>query len=303
MKILYIARFNNLWNQEQIAQSFEYLGHKVVRVEDTTPIPEIIGDIEREMPDLVLWAKLSVRGDPTPIFKRLKELSIPSSSWTFDLYFGYYREEDIPHYNFLKADYVFTTDGGNDNNWKEKCINHKTVRQGIFHKEAFMEESKKDVDILFVGRENPYYSYRQKMLKAVSEKYDLMWIGRYNTNEIRGIKLNSLYGRSKIVIGDSVYSPHYWSNRLYETIGRGGFTIFPNIEGIEQEFENGKHFILYENGNIDDLLEKIEYYLKHDEEREKIRKQGFEFCKENYPYYKRCKQLLDHIYEYKTIKK
>jgi len=120
------------------------------------------------------------------------------------------------------------------------------------------------------------------------------WYGRTNTAEVRGEKLNDLYN-SAIVIGDSVYSPHYWSNRIYEVLGRGGFLIHPMIEGIEKEFKPFKHFIPYNHHDYKGLKEKIDYFLEHEEERDKIRMAGFAYCKKNHTLDNRCRQFLDYV--------
>jgi spore maturation protein CgeB len=107
---------------------------------------------------------------------------------------------------------------------------------------------------------------------------------------VRGLPLNELYSSTKIVVGDSQPSPHYWSNRLYETLGRGGFLLHPHTEGIETEFEDGKHLVLYDRNDLQDLYDKIDYYLSHDNARETIRRAGF--VKGKYTYKDRCRELM-----------
>ena len=46
-------------------------------------------------------------------------------------------------------------------------------------------------------------------------------------------------------------------------------------------FEDGKHLVFY-NGTLEDLKEKINYYLEHEEERESIASQGMEFVRKYY---------------------
>jgi len=100
-----------------------------------------------------------------------------------------------------------------------------------------------------------------------------------------------------VVVGDSVYSPRYWSNRLYETIGRGGFLIFPKIPGIDGEFTPYKHFVPYDYFDFDGLKEKIDYYISHDKEREEIKMAGFEHCKNKHTYRHRCEYLIKRVKE------
>jgi len=294
MKIFYIGKFAKIWDEKQISISLEQLGHEVFEQDENESEERIRKNVISFKPDVVLFAKLQIR-NALPFLQWLKRSGYKTVSWTFDLYFNYVREDKVKYYPFIKADYVFTTDGGHDDKFREAGINHQLLRQGIFQDQAIMMPSEKEYDVVFVGCENLNYPYRQEMMAYIEKYYPIKWFGRYNTDEVRGLKLNELYGKSKIVIGDSVPSPYYWSNRLYETIGRGGFTIFPYIKGIDSEFTLGKHFVTYEHGNLKDLQEKIEYYLKNDEEREKIRKAGFEHCKRHHTYKKRCEQLIKTI--------
>ena len=94
------------------------------------------------------------------------------------------------------------------------------------------------------------------------------------------------------MIGDSMVAQNYWSNRIYELVGRGAFLITPRIDGLEKEFEYFKEIIPYDIGDWDRLRQKIDYYLIDKEGREKIRKAGFKRVKENYLYKHRVKEFL-----------
>ena len=131
----------------------------------------------------------------------------------------------------------------------------------------------------------------------VSRQYGGMfrWFGSETPYHIRGGNLSEVIRSTKIILGDSVYSPRYWSNRIYETLGRGGFIIHPNIEGLEEEFTYYKHFIPYDYGDFEGLFDKIDYYLTHDNEREYIAQQGREHVMEHHTLLHRCKSLLQSV--------
>jgi spore maturation protein CgeB len=65
---------------------------------------------------------------------------------------------------------------------------------------------------------------------------------------------------------------------MFEALGRGGFLIFPHIEGIRSHYTENE-LVTYEYGNFTELKQKIDYYIEHDEERELIRKAGHERTK------------------------
>jgi spore maturation protein CgeB len=116
---------------------------------------------------------------------------------------------------------------------------------------------------------------------------------------MRGDDLNRIYARSKIAIGDTLNInfnyPYYSSDRLFESTGRGGFTIYPNIVGLEDFFKDREEIVFYEHGNIRDLKEKIDYYLEHDKEREAIRFAGHERAKNEHTYKHRWATILKEL--------
>ncbi|MGN0154000.1 MAG: glycosyltransferase, partial [Lachnospiraceae bacterium] len=62
--------------------------------------------------------------------------------------------------------------------------------------------------------------------------------------------------------------------RIFDIMGAGGFVLTNYQAEIPEIFEIGKDLAVYESQ--EDLLNKIEYYLEHDEERQAIAKNGQE---------------------------
>ncbi|MGA1047807.1 MAG: glycosyltransferase, partial [Minisyncoccia bacterium] len=133
--------------------------------------------------------------------------------------------------------------------------------------------------------------------KTYAGRFEHYGSGGYKN--IRGIDLNKLYWNTKIAIGDTLCIdfkyPDYWSDRVYETMGRGGFIIHPYVSGMEREFEDKKHLVFYEYGNFEQMKQLIDYYLEHDEEREAIRIAGHELVKQKYTYKNRWEHILKEL--------
>lgn len=114
--------------------------------------------------------------------------------------------------------------------------------------------------------------------------------------EIRGRELADFCSTVPIILGDNYENlDNKWSNRIYNILGAGGFLITPNVEGLEEEFEEGKHFIGYKPGNLSELKDKINLFLTKPKERKKIARAGYKHVWKNYTYLKRCKILLETI--------
>lgn len=294
MRISYIGKFYRLYDEEYIARSLEMLGHTVQRLPEKLLTHQFKGLIEEFKPDLVIMAKLFVT-EPEKLIAWLKEQKIPNISWTFDLYWDYAREDRIHKTWGFKADKVFTTDGGHDEQWKSVGIDHQTVRQGIFRPECFLEPLDNPHGIVFVGSVNPLFPERQDMLAAIKKEFtDFMWYGEKDTHEMRGLELNKLYSKTKVVVGDSVYSPYYWSNRVVETLGRGGFLIHQEVPGLKEEYPN---LVTYKKGDLEDLKTKIKYYLdpKNEQERVNIIAMNWSKVHSDYTMDQKCIELLSKL--------
>lgn len=292
MKISFIGKFARLHDEEYIARSLESLGHEVQRLSEGLILMQYKGLIREFNPDFVLFTKLCI-AEPAKLLEFLKMEKIKTVSWTFDLYWDYPREERIPRVWGFKADKVFTTDGGHDEKWQKIGIDHQTVRQGIYKPECYLVDTIIPKGIAFVGSENPYHPSRQKMMEFLKGNYQAFkWYGRSNTNELRGTALNRLFARTQIIVGDSVYSPQYWSNRVVETLGRGGFLIHQDVEGLSEEFP---YLVTYKKDDLDDFKSKVNYYIKNEAERWRIVRKNFDWVKENYTMDKKCAELISKI--------
>lgn len=302
-KILYFGSFDAPFDTEvYICNTLESLGCEVKRQPTTKTSKEELIEFVSQKWDAIIFSKGWFNFKPEEVDEILSRNTNKTIGWFWDLCWGTPRERIIHQHHLFRADLVLTSDGG-DRPWEQYHINHKTLRQGIYEPEAVIGNKRReyDYDVIFVGtnvhKDNFGWHERDDLLKFLSENYSSF--RHFGTKEsVRNLELNDLYASAKIVVGDSVYSPNYWSNRLYETIGRGGFLIFPLIPGIEKEFTPGEHFIPYHIGNLPQLKTKIDYYLTHDKEREEIKMAGFEHCKKFHTYTIRCKKLLEYIHEY-----
>lgn len=290
MNIAFVGKFARFHDEEYIARSFEDIGHKVFRIDQYSPPTRILYVLDHINPDIILFAKW----EGMPDLSKFRDKGVKTVCWLFDLYWDYVREERIREAPYFKADYVFTTDGGHDEKWKEAGVNHFCVRQGIYRDHCVLLEGTPS-GIVFVGSNNHGNEARTKILQSIP---GLQWYGKNNTNQIRGMDLNRLYAETKIVVGDSVYSPFYWSNRVVETLGRGGFLIHQDVPGLKEEYP---HLITYPRGDSSSLLWTINYYMNHEAERADIVRKNLEYVREHYTMDKKCAELIRIIQNESTL--
>ena len=272
VKIIYIDKFDHFFfSGNYITAAFNALGVNVIKVSLETSLNRIKQIITTNRPDFVLCGKgADYFGVLLPW---LNQQNILVAHWSFDRLFYLDREKTIiSKRKIYLSDLVFTTDGGCDERWKKEFgVNHITLRQGLHVPDhQWVDPIPKDFDIIFIG--SVYNEYRNQLVKFLSTTYGnrfkVFGASERSQDQIRGLDLNVLLRSVKIVVGDSLPGDYYWSNRLYEQRGRGGFLLHPETVGMDQEFEIGKELVLFPRHDMNKLQKIIDYYIEHDTERE-----------------------------------
>lgn len=304
MIISFLGNFGVDYSSEsQYAKTLESMGHEVIKLQEDQPITQTPDC------DLFVWVHThNWRSDGIEKLIKKYKGKVPIVSYHLDLWFGLDRQKDLETDPFYKLiDHWFVTD-----KLMADWLNENTdvkgyyLPAGVFEPEAIMLPKKNDVqDVIFVGSRgyHPEHPYRPLLIDWLKETYGEQF-GHYSGEQEaialkRGLHLNQLYSDAKVVVGDTLCLgfnyPYYYSDRLYETTGRGGFLIMPYIKGIEDEFEIGKEIVTYTYGDFDGLKDIIDYYLTHDEEREKIRLAGYKRALKDHTYTKRWQKILETI--------
>ena len=308
--IVFLGNFRVDYSSESHhANTLESMGHTVVRMQETEAKSEEI--YQKAMSsDMFIW--IHTHGWKTPgkhtmesVLKSLKQKGIITMTYHLDLWFGLQRQKDLNTYPVYKHIGHFFTVDSQMADWfnNNTAVKGHYLPAGVYHKECYIEPAKLKNDVIFVGSKKYHqeWQYRPQLINWLSDTYKNKFshYGNGGIKSLRGSELNTLYASSKIVVGDTLCIdfryPDYWSDRVYETMGRGGFIIHPYVSGMEKEFEDKKHLVFYEYGNLKQLKELIDYYLTHEEEREEIRKAGHELVKNNYTYRHRWQHILKEL--------
>lgn len=81
--------------------------------------------------------------------------------------------------------------------------------------------------------------------------------------------------------------------RVMDIMGAGGFCLSGYCEETAELFEEGKEIVMFKTP--EELSDKVDYYLVHDKEREKIAKAGQQKVLRCYTHDKKFRQLLDWV--------
>lgn len=311
--IVFLGNFGVSFSSESHhAASLTALGHRVNTLQEGVVSSEEVL-LKASEAEIFIWVHTHGWQTPgeltmTDVLKRLKVLGVPSVTYHLDLWYGLERQRDLETDDFYKhIEYFFTVDK-NMADWFNANTEVKGhyLQAGVFHEEAYLAAPRFGVptkDIIFVGSKgyHPEWPYRPRLIDWLHDTYGSQFehFGGDGLGVVRGDPLNQLYADTKIVVGDSLclnYDyPYYWSDRVYETIGRGGFIIHPYISGMGEHFEDGKHLKFYTYNDWAQLKGLIDYYLEHDDEREAIRRQGQAHVKANHTYLNRWQHILEVV--------
>lgn len=151
------------------------------------------------------------------------------------------------------------------------------------------EELPRDIDVSYVGSLSPEEGDKRiTILNKVGETFPNHFIGKSWPRDMARI-----YSRSKIVVNSAV---NYDLNmRVFEALASGALLITDPADSITELFEDGKEIVIYHN--LNDLLDKIKYYLEHENERIEISKRGKEKVLKFHTYHHRVEEVIRIIEE------
>ena len=81
--------------------------------------------------------------------------------------------------------------------------------------------------------------------------------------------------------------------RIWDVLGAGGFLLTDYQAEIPLYFKEGEDLVCFDG--VEDLVRKADYYLKHEEERRQIVKNGYEKVKKYHTYRDRIETMLQII--------
>lgn len=151
------------------------------------------------------------------------------------------------------------------------------------------------------------YRERIHILNTLAERYDVrFYTFDKHTDELSdkvkvypGIKydggISCVYRDAKININNTLHCIETGAcQRVFEVMAAGGFLISNYQKELEELFVPGKEIVLYRNE--EELLQLVEYYLTHDEERREIARNGQRKVLSNHTLRLRFQKIMPIVY-------
>lgn len=321
LAIAYLGNFDPPNSTETyVARALEDLGHRVIRCQENNParweaVYDNLRGSDGPRADMVLWTRTGWDWDHIlpggaaqavimqhAMLAAAEEAGVPTVGYHLDRWWGLNREPQVHSEPFFRVSLLCTADGGHDAEFAAAGINHRWTPPAVSGSHAAQPGQVLDqwrTPVVFVGRWRGYHRewvWRRQLVRWLQTTY----AGRFALHEgaLPDSDLSDVYASAGVVVGDSCLlgdATRYWSNRIPETLGRGGFLIHPYVEGMNEHFQPGEHLVTFPMGDWAALGGAIDYYLAHPDEAAAIRAAGRAHVLTHHTFERRLADLIDHL--------
>ena len=164
------------------------------------------------------------------------------------------------------------------------------------------EQADLGAEVCFVGWG---YPNRREMVEHLAEYRLKLWgLGWdespalqpfYRDETVYGLKKTKIYNASKIMLNlqSTRWQVHGVSCRPFEVLACGGFCLSENKPDLRKFFELDQEIVAFDD--FEDLKQKVDYFLRHEDERKAIAANGRKKVLENYTYRHVVRRILEVI--------
>lgn len=167
----------------------------------------------------------------------------------------------------------------------------------------------RDFPLVFVGSVTSAHRQRFELLEFLCKNTDIkIWGSLYNIpansplyhrymGEAWGIEMYKIFQRSKMVLNNHIDISEDDANnmRMFEATGCGALLLTDYKANINDLFEDGKEVVTYRS--FSECLEKINFYLMHEDQREDVANAGQSKTLRDHTYSKRMEEMLSIFQE------
>lgn len=315
MRVSYVGNFSPRYSTENdVREAFEELGWDLILLQEDQVSIESIRKAAFQS-ELLLWTStwdgLFRLDDVLDLRYELVRRSIPSATLHLDTFWPTKRGDRRWWVSpMFQMEHVFTADGDWEGNWKALGVNHRWLLPAIRRSACGLGRPRDEYacDVAFVGSNGRGYheeiwGYRQRLVDQLREMcarrgWRFRNPGGDDPKIERSSDMNDFYASCRVAVGDSLCvkrgTARYWSDRVPETLGRGGRLIMPQIDALRWVFPE-RLLPMYEWSNWADLESKIETELQLPAgARERRRDDALKQVQNQHTYVQRIQTILSH---------
>ena len=186
------------------------------------------------------------------------------------------------------------------------CTNVKFLPAGVDPAVDHPIDVEKQIDLLFLGNHGISKQSRSDVLIKLDKEFEDLWIGGHGWGRIdlRHRFIGAYKGdfkqwvsRAKISLclmpDEHMHLEMYQTGRVVQSLGTRTFVLTSYTPGTEKLFTRKVHLDWYTD--YEELVDLIHYWLEHDEEREQVAQQGYEYVLKNYTLTQFAGQVLRDV--------
>lgn len=201
--------------------------------------------------DFILWTRTASLAPPHAtqwaLIETAAEAGVPTVAYHLDRWWGLRRENEVRREPFFRCALVCTADGGHDEQWAEVGVEHHWYPPAVSQWECMPGRVRPEyeADVVFVGGWDGYGHseawHRPALVQFLRDRYRdrVRFHPAAGQPAVRGRALRDLYTSARVVVGDSCIlstdEGRYWSDRVPETTGRGGYLVHVDTPGLADE--------------------------------------------------------------------
>jgi len=291
---------------------------------------ELLEVVQKEKPDLCFFFLFGDEIKKQTIKKITQESGSITFNWFADDHFRFY---NFSKYYAPCFNWISTTDSEAVEKYNK--IGYKNVIKTQWACNQFLYKPfdlSKTYDVSFVGQP---HSDRRKIVDQIRKAGINMkcWGNGWQSGRVSQDEMLKIFSQSKINLNltkssgsinlralASIFlkkelnnslkfiNPKYWfgnfqsilakkreqiKGRNFEIPGCGGFLLTSDADNLGDYYEDGKEIVIYKD--INDMIDKIKYYLEHNKEREAIAKAGYERTLQEHTYEKRFNNIFTEL--------
>lgn len=179
-----------------------------------------------------------------------------------------------------------------------------------------IDYAKKDIDLIYVWAVNlkkmprisklkkhfkdrmhlygHFWNWDWKSISGIIYKFFNWFYGIWYIKKLTDEELKDIYKRAKIWV--NVHLTYWPSNaRSYEIALNWVMQIADNPKWYSTLYKLSKEIVCFQNNDIQDAIQKIEYYLQNDKQREQIAQAWYKKAWQEYSYDKWIQKTLTYI--------
>lgn len=285
MKILHLGNAYFLESFRQLGHDVKWVGrHSDADLVLTRPLvdaTQVLAQLPpRWNPDLIVLGDESTQ----PQVLGLDKLSVPLVWYAIDSHI----HANWHMYYAAAFDVIFVA----QKDWTP-AYTIDTSRQSVSWMPLFCHRSgdrnlgvHRDIPLSFIGTldasRNPD---RVDLIRRIESRYPIV---------VQSGPYLETFNRSMMVLNQCVANDVNF--RIFQAMACGALLVTERAgNGLAELFQDRTHCVWYEKGNVDHLLEIVEYYRAHQAEREAIARQGYEAVMSAHTSIHRAQALLDKV--------